>query len=48
MKKKYGSIKLRHVRNYSIDEIYILIEHKNSLIIEVKYVTILKRGGYIG
>lgn len=46
--KKYGSIKLRYVRNYSLVEIYILIEHKDSLIIEVKYVTILKRGGYVG
>lgn len=45
--KKYGSIKLRYVRNYSIVEIYILIEHKDSLIIEVKYVIILKRGGYL-
>lgn len=45
--KKYGSIKLRYVRNYSIVEIYISIEHKDSLIIEVKYVIILKRGGYL-
>lgn len=45
--KKYGSIKLRYVRNYSIVGIYILIEHKDSLIIEVKYVIILKRGGYL-